>query len=119
MRVNDEIKAQELVSALSDVYSRKILGATLNDSKSSDELSREQNIPSSTCYRRIHDLVTQHILRVSKIELENGKTQIYYRSAYKNFTILLESDRLVIDATPNAFERHPALMVTEPAVIVN
>jgi hypothetical protein len=40
-------------------------------------------------------------------------------SAYKNFTIMLESDRLVIDATPNAFERHSALMVTGLPVIVN
>jgi DNA-binding Lrp family transcriptional regulator len=113
MWVNDEAKIQELVGALSDEYSRKILGATLMESKSSEEISREQNIPTSTCYRRIRDLVSQRILTISRIELRNGKKQIFYRSAYKNVTIVLDFDQLAVDATPNAFSLEKPTKISE------
>ncbi len=120
MWVNDQAKIQELITALSDEYSRKILSATLLESKSPEEISREQDIPTSTCYRRIHDLVSERILRIGKIEVENGKKHVFYKSAYKNLTIKLDYDQLLVDATSNPVaSEKSAIVMRGPSTALN
>jgi hypothetical protein len=101
MWINEVEKVRSIVNALSDEYSRKIISATIPMAKSPEEISDEQGIPVSTCYRRIHDLLTLSIINVSKIDLSNGKKSVLYKSAYKNILVKFESDELAVELVPN------------------
>ncbi len=101
MWINDVETVRAIVNALSDEYSRKIIAATVPKAKSPEEISEEQGIPVSTCYRRIHDLLTLSIIHVSRIDLANGKKSVLYQSAYKNILVKFESNELSVDLVPN------------------
>jgi DNA-binding Lrp family transcriptional regulator len=102
MLVSDDAKALEIVKALSDEYSRRIILSLISRSLPIEDISREQHIPASTCYRRIHELQTSGIVRADKIVVqEDGKKFICYRTAFKNASISLESDGLKVEVEPN------------------
>ncbi|MDH2900438.1 MAG: winged helix-turn-helix domain-containing protein [archaeon] len=101
MWINDVETVRAIVNAISDEYSRKIIAATVPKSKSPEEISEEQGIPVSTCYRRIHDLLTLSIIQVSRIDLANGKKSVLYQSVYKNILVKFESNELSVDLVPN------------------
>jgi hypothetical protein len=98
---NDGQKVREIVSALSDEYSRKIMASTILDAKSPEQISQENGIPASTCYRRIHDLVGLSIIQVSKIDLDNGKKSVLYKSVYRDILVKFEPSGLAVDLIPN------------------
>ena len=56
MLVSDQNKALEIVKAFSDEYSRKIILAVISRSLPIEEISAEEHIPISTCYRRVREL---------------------------------------------------------------
>lgn len=101
MWINDAEKVRKIVSALSDEYSRKIIAATISKAKSPEQISEEEAIPLSTCYRRIHDLLALSIIHVNKIDLADGKKSVLYKSAYKNILVKFESNELAVDLDPN------------------
>ena len=102
MLVSDNSKALEVVKALSDEYSRKIVLAIISKSLSIEEISKEQHIPISTCYRRVHELQSYGIIRVDRtIIQDDGKKFACYRASFKNASINLESGELKVDVEPN------------------
>jgi len=102
MQVSSENKANGVVKVLSDEYSRKILLSVINNSLPIEEISKDQNIPVSTCYRRVHEMLAFGILKPERtIIREDGKKYICYRSAIKNATIQLESGELKVDVVLN------------------
>lgn len=102
MLVLDHSKGEELVRALSDDYSRKIILSIMGKSESIEEISREQGIPISTCYRRVHDLLISGIVKPDKtIILEDGKKYICYKAAFRNATINLDAEQLSVDVVLN------------------
>ena len=106
MEVSDECKAIEVVKALSDDYSRKIILSIVSNCLPIEEISREQNIPISTCYRRVHEMLRFGVIRPAQtIIREDGKKFVCYKSAIKNATIQLDSGELKVDVVLN---RDPA-----------
>ncbi len=101
MLERDPDRVRAIVNALSDEYSRKILTATNDEGKSPEEIASEQKIPVSTCYRRIHDLVSLSILQAAKIEIREGKKLTIYKRLYKNMLVKLEANNLVVELVPN------------------
>jgi len=102
MQVSSEDKAIGVVKVLSDEYSRKILLSVISNSLPIEEISKEQNIPVSTCYRRVHEMLSFGILKPERtIIREDGKKYICYRSAIKNATIQLDSGELKVDVVLN------------------
>lgn len=102
MLVSDSARALEVIKSLSDEYSRKIVLSIITRSLPIEEISKEQHIPISTCYRRMHELLDYGIVRPDKtIIQEDGKKFISYRTSFKNATINLESGELKVDVEPN------------------
>lgn len=98
MLVTDSEKANEIVKTLSDEYSRKIVLAITSKSMTAEEISKEKGIPTSTCYRRIHSLLSHGMIRVDKtIISDDGKKFVCYLSCFKNASINLEGDGLKVD----------------------
>ena len=101
-----EITGAESVRAvariLADEYSRKILASALAEPKSVEDLSKENNIPLSTCYRRMHDMLNEGILVVERIVITpDGKRYELYRSGFSALTMTLESNMMWISGTVN------------------
>ena len=102
MLVSDNARALEVIKSLSDEYSRKIVLSIIARSLPIEDISKEQHIPISTCYRRMHELLDYGIVRADKTVIqEDGKKFISYRTAFKNATINLESGELKVDVEPN------------------
>jgi DNA-binding Lrp family transcriptional regulator len=102
MQVQDQAKAMEVVHAFSDEYSRKIILSVITKALSVEEISKEQGIPISTCYRRVHELAQFGIIKPEKTILqEDGKKYICYKSAFCCASVHLESGALTVDLIPN------------------
>lgn len=101
MWINDPDKVRAIVGAVSDEYSKRIIAATMSEAKSPEQISSEQCIPVSTCYRRIHDLLLLSIIHVNKIDLASGKKSVLYKSSYKNILIKFEANELQVELVPN------------------
>jgi|GEM_PF-655875 DNA-binding Lrp family transcriptional regulator len=115
MLVLDHSKGEELVRALSDDYSRKIILSIMSKSEPIEEISREQGIPISTCYRRVHDLLVSGIVKPDKtIILEDGKKYICYKAAFKNATINLDASELSVVVVLNKEESSAPFETSQP-----
>jgi hypothetical protein len=102
MMVEQEERKYDLLRALSDEYKRRILSSTTSCAKSMEEISRENEIPVSTCYRRVHELINLRLLRVeSTIITPNGKKYETFRSVLKGVSVTLESGQLFVDVVMN------------------
>ncbi|MDG7001807.1 MAG: winged helix-turn-helix transcriptional regulator [Nitrososphaerota archaeon] len=102
MQVLDQSKAMEVIRAFSDEYSRKIILSIINKSLPVEEISKEQNIPISTCYRRVHELSSFGIIKAERTILqEDGKKYVCYKSAFKSASVHLESGELTVEFVPN------------------
>lgn len=88
LEITNPKKVQALIRALSDEYSRKMLYSTIPVSMTVGELSRQDDIPFSTCYRRAHELLEGGLLIIEDIVVTpNLKRHKKLRSTYKEFRI--------------------------------
>lgn len=102
MEISEPSRIQALVQGLADEYSRKILLSAIPKAKSVEDLSRENDIPLSTCYRRVHELLDAQILVVEKIIVTpDGKKYELLRSAYKAVSVSFEGGVIKVDALVN------------------
>ncbi|HEY6283523.1 MAG TPA: hypothetical protein VIW22_06325 [Nitrososphaerales archaeon] len=102
MQITDPSKVQALVQSLADEYSRKILLSAIQSAKSVEDMSRENDIPLSTCYRRVHELLDSQILVIERIILTpDGKKYELLRSSYRSVTVSFEDGVMSVDAIIN------------------
>lgn len=80
--------AENLIAALSDEFSRRILISTIAEGKTVQDISLEQAIPLSTCYRRARELVNQGLAVVERIVVTgDGKRYAVYRSSFRSMEV--------------------------------
>ncbi|MDG6915112.1 MAG: hypothetical protein JRM86_06545 [Nitrososphaerota archaeon] len=80
--------AKETVTALSDEFSRRILASTIDEGKTVQEISLEQAVPLSTCYRRAHELLQEGLLVPERIVVTlEGKRHTVFRSSFKRVEV--------------------------------
>jgi len=97
LTVNDEISKQQILTALADPYSRRIMTATTRKPLSALELSKKYEIPISTTYRRIEELTQARLLVPTKpSRTKKGKWFEVYRCLVTHIGISSENGRLLI-----------------------
>jgi DNA-binding Lrp family transcriptional regulator len=102
LEISEPSKVQALVQGLADEYSRKILLSAIPAAKSVEDMSRENDIPLSTCYRRVHELLDAQILIVEKIIVTpDGKKYELLRSAYRSVTVNFDGGIMKVEAIIN------------------
>ena len=102
MIVNEEVAKQRILSAMADQYSRKILTATLNEPVSALDLSKRYQIPITTVYRRIEELVEAGLIAaVRSGRTADGKWYDLYRSLLTRIDIGFENGDVRIEAVVN------------------
>ena len=102
MEITEQSRVQALVQGLADEYSRKIILSAIPKAKSVEDMSRENDIPLSTCYRRVHELLDSQILLVEKIIVTpDGKKYELLRSAYRSVNVSFEGGVIKVEAQIN------------------
>jgi DNA-binding Lrp family transcriptional regulator len=102
LEISEPSRVQAIVQGLADEYSRKILLSAIPKAKSVEDMSRENDIPLSTCYRRVHELLDSQILVVEKmIVTPDGKKYELLRSAYRALNVTFDGGVMKVDATVN------------------
>ena len=94
-----------VLNAISDPYTRRILASATEAAKSIEALSEENGIPISTCYRRVHELVKDHLLRIEHTTITpEGKRYQTFRSVFNTMEVTLCCGEVVIDLKLNPKE---------------
>jgi hypothetical protein len=81
-----------LLDALTDQYSRKIVGSAVARGMAIDEICSEQQIPPSSCYRKVKRLVDQGLMIVeTRVVTSGGKKYTIYRSTFSYISVNIEA----------------------------
>lgn len=102
MLIRDRQLQQALLRALADEQSASILAATADKPRSVMDLIREESLPSSSAYRRVHELENDRLLVVARTVLSpDGKTYSMYKATFREVGVAFQAGQLVVTATPN------------------
>jgi len=102
MIIRDEERKRALLRAMADEYSLKILMSLIDKADSVNKISRDNDIPIATAYRRVSELHDAGLLVVERgILTEDGKRYELYRSAIRSMQITFRTGQLEMDVTPN------------------
>jgi predicted transcriptional regulator len=100
MMVVEQDRKYAVLEAMANEYTRKILVSTISAAKPVEEIAKENGIPLSTCYRRIRELISMHLLRIERtIITESGKKFETYRSTVKDATVNFSGSEISIEVT--------------------
>lgn len=85
----------EISKIITDQYCARILSATLLETKTAVELSKEMNIPIAACYRKIRMLEKAGLLRcIEEKPTLDGKYAAAYKSLLEEARILYENGKI-------------------------
>ena len=102
MIVNDETAKRRILSALSDEYSRQILTATVPEPLSALQLTSRCQIPITTVYRRLEELLDAGLIAAVKSgRTTDGKWFDLYKSLLLRIDVSFDHGEVTINATLN------------------
>ncbi|MEE9593045.1 MAG: winged helix-turn-helix domain-containing protein [Thermoplasmata archaeon] len=102
MLIKDRQLQKALLRALADEQSRRILAATSTRPRSAMDLIREEGLPSSSVYRRLHDFEKDGLLAVVQTVLTpEGKKYLMYKATFREVSVKFQAGEVVITAVPN------------------
>ncbi len=102
MLIKDPRLQQALLKALADEQSARILAATADRPRAVPDLIRDEGIPGSSAYRRVHDLEEDRLLVVARTVLNpDGKSYKMYKATFREVSVTFRMGEVMITATPN------------------
>lgn len=91
-----------ILSALGDESSRKILTSAITRGKTVEEISSEENLPLSTCYRRVRGLLSGGLMILERtVVTPAGKRYAVYRTSFSRAAISFNDGEVGVEVTPN------------------
>lgn len=108
MKITDEGKKKAIVEALFDDQSRTILYSTTDTAKPVVDIMKETNIPMTSAYRKVKDLLKVNLLRTEGSEItEDGKRFYLYRSNINEAKLIYKNGDIEINIEPNTQKDQP------------
>ena len=100
--VQSQSAKKAILAALADEEMTKILDSVMYHSKSIVDITRENNIPHTTCYRKTKWLLNEGLVIVDKIVITpEGKKFSLYHSVLKAINVKYESNNVIVEAEQN------------------
>ena len=91
-----------ILKALSDEYSRTIMNYTIEQPKSVVEIVKECDIPMTTAYRRVNELVENKILKITgSVVTDDGKKYFLYQNRLKSIYVIFGLEELDVQIIEN------------------
>ena len=102
MIIQSQSARKAILTALADEEIMKILDSLMYHPKSIVDISREKNIPHTTCYRKTKWLLNEGLVIVEKIIITpEGKKFSLYHTVLKSIQVKYESNNVIIEAEQN------------------
>lgn len=102
MIVESQRAKKAILAALADEEMTKILDSVMYHSKSIADITRENNIAHTTCYRKTKWLINEGLVSVDKIVITpEGKKFSLYFSVFKYINVKYESNNVIVEAEQN------------------
>lgn len=102
MQIAEDAQKRAVIKALLDDQSRLILSSTMLVPKSVIDITREQQIPVTSAYRKVKELKQFGLLKVERIVLtEDGKKYELLRSTIRSAKVLFDKGILDVNVTAN------------------
>lgn len=102
MIVESQRAKKAILAALADEEMTKILDSVMYYSKSIADITRENNIAHTTCYRKTKWLINEGLVSVDKIVITpEGKKFSLYFSVFKSINVKYESNNVIVEAEQN------------------
>ena len=102
MIIQSQRAKKALLAALADEEMTKILDSVMYQSKSIADITRENNIAHTTCYRKTKWLINEGLVIVDKIVITSeGKKFSLYRSVFKSIIAKYEKNNVIVEAEQN------------------
>ena len=102
MIVESQRAKKAILAALADEEMTKILDSVMYHSKSIADITRENNIAHTTCYRKTKGLINEGLVSVDKIVITpEGKKFSLYFSVFKSINVKYESNNVIVEAEQN------------------
>ena len=102
MIVQSQRAKKAILAALADEEMTKILDSVMYHSKSIADITRENNIAHTTCYRKTKWLINEGLVSVDKIVITSeGKKFSLYFSVFKSINVKYESNNVIVEAEQN------------------
>ncbi|MBI2184953.1 MAG: helix-turn-helix transcriptional regulator [Thaumarchaeota archaeon] len=90
------------MAVLADPYARRMLESVVFKAKSVPDIMRECNIPMTSAYRRVKQLLDAGLLKVERLVITDaGVKYELYRSNVRAIGVRFEAGALEIDVSPN------------------
>jgi hypothetical protein len=100
--VQSQSAKKAILAALADEEMTKILDSVMYHSKSIVDITSENNIPHTTCYRKTKWLLNEGLVIVDKIIITpEGKKLSLYHSVLKSINVKYESNNVIVEAEQN------------------
>jgi hypothetical protein len=94
--------SQSILNALGDESSRRILTSAIAIGKTVEEISAEQHLPLSTCYRRVRHFVDEGLMILERLVVTPaGKRYAIYRTSFSDVTVRLYPGEISVETAPN------------------
>jgi hypothetical protein len=91
-----------LLDALTDEYSRRIVSCAMARGRTVVEICSEQQIPSSTCYKKVKQFVKQGVMIVERRGVPGrGRWYAIYRSTFTYLSIEMKNAALSVRVVVN------------------
>jgi DNA-binding transcriptional ArsR family regulator len=91
-----------ILGALGDECSRRILRSAVASGKTAEEISAEQDLPLSTCYRTLRRLLNGGLVILEKrVITRAGKRYAVYRTSFSKATIRFNGGEVTVEVVPN------------------
>jgi len=94
--------SRAILNAFGDDFSRRILTSATATGRTVEEISAEQNLPLSTCYRRVASLLGAGLMILERLVVTpTGKRYAVYRTSFSDATIRFDGREIAVEVTPN------------------
>ena len=84
----ESVSVLQAFRAISDKYARGILLSTSRSAWSVEEISIENGIPVSTCYRRVNELISEGLLQIAQTTITpHGKKYHTFKAIFRAINV--------------------------------
>ena len=94
-RIFDETEQSVLLNCMSDLFLREILFSTVDEPMSVLQISKENNIPLRTTYRKVQYLLDSRLLKVSGAISDSGKKFFLYKSRIRSISTRIDNSNVL------------------------
>lgn len=99
---DSELKELDILQVIGDEYARAILLSIIDNPKSAIDIAREQKIPISSIYRKIHWLENARLIKVKGFVITgDGKKYHLYQSRIRTVQISLPKYEIKVEFVNN------------------